>query len=98
MFRFPVTETELFHRDSLRLKAKATSSSRTAQSNVDAPPATTLGDATNVFARNWGGNHHLLEVSQQAMSVRTDNGRSVTFELKDYDRIDHGYAATIHKA
>jgi len=38
------------------------------------------------------------QVSPQAMSVRTDDGRSVTFELKDYDRIDHGYAATIHKA
>jgi hypothetical protein len=32
------------------------------------------------------------------MSVRTHDGRSVSFDLKDYDRIDHGYAATIHKA
>jgi ATP-dependent exoDNAse (exonuclease V) alpha subunit len=32
------------------------------------------------------------------MTVRTDVGRSVRFDLKDYDRIDHGYAATIHKA
>jgi Ti-type conjugative transfer relaxase TraA len=38
------------------------------------------------------------QVSPQAMSVRTDDGRSVTFDLKDYSRIDHGYAATIHKA
>jgi Ti-type conjugative transfer relaxase TraA len=38
------------------------------------------------------------QVSPQTMSVRTDDGRSVTFELKDYNRIDHGYAATIHKA
>ena len=30
--------------------------------------------------------------------MRTDDGRSVSFDLKDYDRIDHGYAATIHKA
>jgi len=30
--------------------------------------------------------------------VRTDDGRSVIFDLKDYSRIDHGYAATIHKA
>ena len=37
-------------------------------------------------------------VSAQSMSVRTDDGRSVSFDLKDYDRIDHGYAATIHKA
>jgi hypothetical protein len=32
------------------------------------------------------------------MTVRTDDDRSVRFELKDYNRIDHGYAATIHKA
>lgn len=38
------------------------------------------------------------EVSAQSMSVRTDDGRSVAFDVKDYDRIDHGYAATIHKA
>ena len=38
------------------------------------------------------------QVSERSMSVRTDDGRSVAFDLKDYDRIDHGYAATIHKA
>jgi len=38
------------------------------------------------------------QVSAQSMTVQTDNGRSATFELKDYNRIDHGYAATIHKA
>jgi len=38
------------------------------------------------------------QVSPQSMSVRTDDGRGVSFDLKDYDRIDHGYAATIHKA
>ncbi len=38
------------------------------------------------------------QVSAQSMAVRTDDGRSVRFELKDYNRIDHGYAATIHKA
>jgi Ti-type conjugative transfer relaxase TraA len=38
------------------------------------------------------------QVSPQALSVRTDDGRSVNFDLKDYNRIDHGYAATIHKA
>ncbi|RVA17990.1 Ti-type conjugative transfer relaxase TraA, partial [Mesorhizobium sp. M7D.F.Ca.US.004.03.1.1] len=37
-------------------------------------------------------------VSEQSMSVRTDNGRAVRFDLKDYAHIDHGYAATIHKA
>ena len=38
------------------------------------------------------------QVSARSMSVRTDDGRNVSFDLKDYDRIDHGYAATIHKA
>jgi Ti-type conjugative transfer relaxase TraA len=38
------------------------------------------------------------QVGVQSMSVRTDDGRNVSFDLKDYDRIDYGYAATIHKA
>ena len=38
------------------------------------------------------------QVSAQSMTVRADDGRSVSFDLKDYNRIDHGYAATIHKA
>jgi hypothetical protein len=38
------------------------------------------------------------QVSAQSMTVQTDDGRSVRFNLKDYNRIDHGYAATIHKA
>ncbi|MCS0504327.1 Ti-type conjugative transfer relaxase TraA [Ancylobacter mangrovi] len=38
------------------------------------------------------------QVSAQSMSVRTDDGRSLAFDLKDYSRIDHGYAATIHKS
>jgi Ti-type conjugative transfer relaxase TraA len=38
------------------------------------------------------------QVGTQSMTVQTDDGRSVAFDLKDYNRIDHGYAATIHKA
>jgi hypothetical protein len=38
------------------------------------------------------------QVSAQSISVRTDDGRSARFDFKDYNRIDHGYAATIHKA
>ena len=37
-------------------------------------------------------------VNAQSMTVQTDDDRSVRFDLKDYNRIDHGYAATIHKA
>jgi Ti-type conjugative transfer relaxase TraA len=32
------------------------------------------------------------------MAVMLDDGRSVTFDIKDYAHVDHGYAATIHKA
>jgi Ti-type conjugative transfer relaxase TraA len=38
------------------------------------------------------------QVSAESMSVRTDDGRNVVFDLKHYNRLDHGYAATIHKA
>ncbi|MBR1277473.1 Ti-type conjugative transfer relaxase TraA [Bradyrhizobium sp. AUGA SZCCT0283] len=38
------------------------------------------------------------QVSAQSMTVEIDDGRSVHFDLRDYNRIDHGYAATIHKA
>nr|WIE93421.1 Ti-type conjugative transfer relaxase TraA [Mesorhizobium sp. WSM4875] len=38
------------------------------------------------------------EVTTQSMTARTDDGRSVRFDLKDYAHVDHGYAATIHKA
>ncbi|GGO91234.1 MULTISPECIES: Ti-type conjugative transfer relaxase TraA [Sphingomonadaceae] len=37
-------------------------------------------------------------VNRQGMAVRTDDGRSVAFDMKDYAHVDHGYAATIHKA
>ncbi|GAA4770860.1 Ti-type conjugative transfer relaxase TraA [Stakelama sediminis] len=37
-------------------------------------------------------------VSESSMVVRTDDGRSVVFDIKDYRDLDHGYAATIHKA
>jgi Ti-type conjugative transfer relaxase TraA len=38
------------------------------------------------------------QVNAQGMTVRTDAGRSVAFEFKDYAHVDHGYAATFHKA
>ncbi|MGJ5220810.1 Ti-type conjugative transfer relaxase TraA [Bradyrhizobium oligotrophicum] len=40
----------------------------------------------------------IAQVSAQSIAVQTDDGRSVRFDLKDYNRLDHGYAATIHKA
>ena len=38
------------------------------------------------------------QVTPGHMAVRTDDGRSVAFDLKDYAHIDHGYAATFHKS
>ncbi|KMS53725.1 Ti-type conjugative transfer relaxase TraA [Sphingobium cupriresistens] len=40
----------------------------------------------------------IRHVDEGHMSVRTDDGRSVSFNTKDYRDLDHGYAATIHKA
>lgn len=37
-------------------------------------------------------------ISAARMAVLLDDGRTVAFDLKDYNHIDHGYAATIHKA
>jgi Ti-type conjugative transfer relaxase TraA len=37
-------------------------------------------------------------VNERSMTVRTDDGRSVAFDTKDYAHVDHGYAATFHKA
>lgn len=36
--------------------------------------------------------------SPTSMAVTLDDGRRVAFDLKDYAHVDHGYAATIHKA
>ena len=37
-------------------------------------------------------------VNAMRMGVLLDDGRAVAFDLKDYAHVDHGYAATIHKA
>jgi len=37
-------------------------------------------------------------VTAARMAVLLDDGRAVAFDLKDYAHVDHGYAATIHKA
>lgn len=38
------------------------------------------------------------QLDKGQMAVRTDDGRSVAFDVRDYRDFDHGYAATIHKA
>ena len=42
----------------------------------------------------------LERLEGSSLTVRLDgaNGRAVSFDLKDYAHVDHGYAATIHKA
>ena len=61
----------------------------------------------NPLAKRWGaalkstvplGTLERLEGS--SLTVRLDGAdrRAVSFDLKDYAHIDHGYAATIHKA
>jgi Ti-type conjugative transfer relaxase TraA len=37
-------------------------------------------------------------VTSSHMDIRLDDGRQVGFDFKDYSHLDHGYAATIHKA
>ncbi len=41
---------------------------------------------------------NVQSVNAMRMAVLLDDGRAVAFDLKDYNQIDHGYAATIHKA
>ena len=40
----------------------------------------------------------LEQASPERLAVRLDDGRQVAFDLKDYAHLDHGYAATVHKA
>ena len=37
-------------------------------------------------------------LSAARIAVQLDDGRSIAFDVKDYNQIDHGYAATIHKS
>ncbi|WP_046349419.1 Ti-type conjugative transfer relaxase TraA [Sphingomonas changbaiensis] len=37
-------------------------------------------------------------ITSVRMAVMLDDGRAVAFDFKDYAHLDHGYAATIHKA
>lgn len=40
----------------------------------------------------------LAEVSTTHLTIKLDNQRRISFDLKDFNHLDHGYAATIHKA
>ena len=41
---------------------------------------------------------HIDSITPTRMAVLLDDGRVVAFDHKDYAAIDHGYAATVHKA
>jgi len=40
----------------------------------------------------------LEQVNPERMGIRLDDGRQVSFDIKDYAHVDHGYAATFHKS
>ncbi len=42
----------------------------------------------------------MLEIDREGLRVRLDgnDGREIEFKLTDYAALDHGYAATVHKA
>ena len=37
-------------------------------------------------------------VTATRIALQLDDGRAIAFDVKDYNEVDHGYAATIHKA
>jgi Ti-type conjugative transfer relaxase TraA len=45
-----------------------------------------------------GSPGEVQSVTPSRMAVMLDDGRAVAFDIKDYAAIDHGYAATVHKA
>ncbi|MCP3960791.1 MAG: AAA family ATPase [bacterium] len=40
----------------------------------------------------------LLKAEPRRLRIRLDSGRTVALDPRAYDRLDHGYAATVHKA
>jgi len=54
------------------------------------------GTLGTVLAVEAGGER--LTVALDGADGSTGQGRAVTFSLRDYDHLDHGYAATVHKA
>lgn len=56
-----------------------------------------LKNERNLGVKN-GSIGRVDSVSAARMAVQLDDGRTVAFDLKDYAEVDHGYAATIHKA
>ncbi len=62
----------------------------------------TLGTVTEIGGSASGGGSAAgmgpVPGRGEWLVVRLDDGRSVSFDVKDYAHIDHGYAATVHKS
>lgn len=56
-----------------------------------------LKNERNLGVKN-GSLGRVKAISTARLTVLLDDGRTASFELKDYAHVDHGYAATIHKA
>ncbi len=56
-----------------------------------------LRNERNLGVKN-GSLGTVQNVDRMRMAVMLDDGRNVAFDFKDYAHVDHGYAATIHKA
>ena len=56
-----------------------------------------LKNERNLGVKN-GSLGRVDSITAVRMAVQLDDGRTVAFDLKDYAEVDHGYAATIHKA
>lgn len=52
----------------------------------------------NLLGVKNGSLGKIQSISGDVLTVRLDTGESIVFSLRDYNHIDHGYAATVHKA
>jgi hypothetical protein len=76
-----------------------TCASRSSAANATSPPGiASCSCKTSAALASRTARSAPSSRSAQIHDRATDDGRSISFDLKDYDRIDHGYAATIHKA
>ncbi len=100
--RADVAELNTFARQRLRLGKQLGDDVRVETTKGAKPFA--CGDRV-MFLRNEqslgvknGSLGRIESVTQARMAVMLDDGRSLQFDTKLYTDIDHGYAATIHKA
>ena len=56
----------------------------------------TLGTVVEIEGGASGSGH--TPGQGERLTVRLDDGRAVSLDVKDYGHVDHGYAATVHKS